>query len=79
MPRYFFDIHDTGSARDDEGIELPSIEAVRGMAMQALPRIAADEIPADGDQRHFTMLVTDEDGHPVYSATLTYTGLWLLR
>ena len=37
------------------------------------------EIPKDGDRRTFTVLVTYEDGHPVYSATLNYTGLWLLR
>ena len=48
-------------------------------AMASLPKIAPDEIPRDGDRRHLTVLVTDEDGHPVHSVSLTYTGLWLLR
>ena len=79
MPRYFFDIHDGTDTRDEEGTELPDLPAVRKAAMNVLPKIAADEIPADGDRQHFVVLVTDQDGHAVYSATLTYTGVWLLR
>lgn len=80
MPRYFFDIHNGGKiVHDDEGMELPDMPAVRKAAMEALPAIAAEEIPTDGDQQHFAVLVSDEDGHPVYSATLSFTGLWLLR
>ena len=79
MPHFYFDIHDTGTTLDDVGVELPDVAAVRQAAMESLPQIAADEIPKDSDHRHFTVLVTDEDGHSVYSATLTYTGLWLLR
>ena len=79
MPRFFFDIRDGFVTHDEDGTELPNVEAVRKAAMDLLPQVAADEIPADGDRRHFTVLVTDEGGHPVYSATLTYTGLWLLR
>lgn len=80
MPRYFFDIHDTGKIeKDDTGTEFPDLEAVRKAAMKTLPDIARQEIPKDGDQRSFVVLVTDEDGQPVYSATLSFTGLWLLR
>lgn len=79
MPRYFFDIHDGGSTRDNSGTECADLEAVRKQAMRTLPDIARDEVPKDGDRRTFTCLVTDEDGQPVYSATLNYTGLWLLR
>lgn len=79
MPRFFFDIHDHVTAIDEVGFELPNHAAVRKAAMEALPKIAAEDIPADGDRRHFTVLVTDDEGHPVYSATLTFTGLWLLR
>ncbi len=49
------------------------------MALRSLPDAAREVIPKDGDRRAFTVLITDEDGHPVYSATLNYTGLWLLR
>ena len=80
MPRFFFDIHDDKKITHDEvGVELPDMPVVRETAMKALPKIAADEIPQDGDRQHFAVLVTDEDGRPVYSATLNYTGLWLLR
>ena len=79
MPRFFFDIHDGGTSFDEDGVELLDETAVRRQAMQTLPRIAADEIPMNGDRRHFTVLVSDEGGKPVYSATLTYTGLWLHR
>lgn len=79
MPRYFFDIHDSGSTRDEDGTECASLDAVRLQAMRTLPDIAREEIPKDGDRRTFTVLVTDEDSKPIYSATLNYTGLWLLR
>lgn len=79
MPRYFFDIHDGGPTRDDVGTECDNLDAVRAQALRTLPDIAREDIPKDGDRRAFTVLVTDEDGHSVYSATLTYTGLWLLR
>ena len=81
MPRFFFDIQDDqkGLQRDDEGVELADIKMVRRQAQTVLPEIARDEIPDDGDHRSYTVLVTDEDGHPVYTATLNYVGLWLLR
>ena len=79
VARFFFDIHDGSVTHDDDGTELPDVEAVRRHARSILPPIAAEEIPTGNDRRHFAILVTDEDGCPVYSATLTYTGLWLLR
>lgn len=79
MPRYFFDIHDGGPHRDDTGTECPDLETVRQKAIQILPDIAREQIPKDGDRRTFTVLVTDENGHPVYTATLNFTGLWLAR
>ncbi|UIY45585.1 DUF6894 family protein [Methylobacterium radiotolerans] len=79
MPRYFFDIHDGGPQRDDTGTECANLDAVRQQALRALPDIAREQIPKAGDRRTFTVLVTDEDGRAVYSATLNYTGLWLTR
>lgn len=79
MPRYFFDIHDSGSTRDENGTECANLDEVRAQALRTLPDIAREEIPKDGDRRTFTVLVTDSDGYPIYSATLTYAGLWLLR
>ena len=60
-------------------MEFSDLEAVRLQAMRILPEIAKDEVPADGDRQTFTVMVTDEDGKPVYSAALNFTGMWLLR
>jgi hypothetical protein len=79
MPRYFFDISDGGPKRDDVGTECADLDVVRKQAMRTLPDIAGDELQKNGDRHTFTVLVTDEDGQPIYAGTLTYTGLWLLR
>ncbi len=79
MPRYYFDILDGGPHEDDVGTECADDEAVRRIAMQTLPRIASDEIPADGDRRHFTVVARDEEGLPVYTATLSFAGVWLRK
>ena len=77
MPRYFFDIHDGRFQRDEEGIECPSFEAARREAMVALPEISRWAIPGDGESQAFTVLVRDEGGTIVYTATLTFAGLKL--
>jgi hypothetical protein len=77
MARYYFDVHDGGPRFDDTGTELAELENVREQAKRLLPDIAREEIPREGDQRTFTVLVKDEGGKPVYSATLTFAGLWL--
>ncbi|WP_336490266.1 DUF6894 family protein [Methylobacterium nigriterrae] len=79
MPRFFFDVHDGGPEFDDTGTELSGPDEARQKAKRLLPDIAREDIPKDGDQRTFTVMVKDETGHPVYSATLTYAGLWLPR
>jgi hypothetical protein len=79
MPRYFFDIHDGSTLRDDEGMDLLGPEDAARHAKTVLPQIAAHEISKDGEHQAFSVLVTDEDGHPIYSAALTYTGTWLIR
>ena len=80
MPRYFFDIQDDdGLQHDDEGVELAHIEMVRLEAQRVLPRIAYEEARGARDRGSYTVLVTDEDGQPIYSAALSYTGHWLLR
>ena len=80
MPRYFFDVHvDHDVQRDETGTEFDTLEEVRKEAQKLLPAIGYEEIPKDGDRRALMVLVTDEDGRSVYSATLNYAGLWLLR
>ena len=79
MARYYFDIHDSGAFFDDIGSELPDLLSVRKEALAALPAIAAEQIPLGEDRRHFTVLVKDENATPIYSATLTFTGIWLTK
>ncbi|MCO6052340.1 hypothetical protein NGM99_21355 [Mesorhizobium sp. RP14(2022)] len=80
MQRYYFDIHsDRHSQLDETGTEFSSMAEVRKEAMRVLPALAAEEVPKDGDKQGFTVLVTDSAGRPVYSATLSYIGLNLLR
>jgi len=78
MPRYFFDFHDRPSFRRDAmGTECDGFEGVRFEAMKTLPQIACDLIPTDGDRQAFTVLVRDEKDNTVYTATLTFAGLWM--
>lgn len=78
MSMYFFDTYENGRhIEDDEGTICSTLEDVRMEAMKALPSIAKDSIPKDGDRQAYTVLVRDEEGQSVYSATLTYAGLWL--
>ncbi|TNC08750.1 hypothetical protein FF100_28310 [Methylobacterium terricola] len=79
MPRFFFDLHDGHWDRDDGGTECPNIEHAILQAKQTLPAMALDQLPRDGDRHTMTVLVTDEDGRPVYTATLSYSGLVLAR
>ncbi len=79
VPLYYFDIFDGGAHTDEIGTECENDEAVRRIAMQTLPRIASDEIPSDGDRRHFTVVARDEAGLPVYTATLSFAGVWLRK
>ena len=79
MPRFCFDIHDGEWDRDSVGIECTDVENAIQQAKLTLPAMALDEIPRDGDHHTVTVLVTDEDGRPVYTATLAYTGLILSR
>lgn len=77
MSLYFFDIHDREFRRDDEGTECAGFDAARREAMISLPEIARFAIPSNGDNQAFTMLVRDEGGAVVYTATLTFAGLRL--
>ena len=79
MPRYFFDVHDGVHTRDDVGVECEDLQSVAMAAKRMLPAVAKDEVPKGSELQSVTVLVTDEDGKPVYSAALTYTGIWLLR
>ena len=77
MPRFFFDIHDGDTCVDEQGLVFPDLDAAIGEAVRGLPQLAAHKIPGGDDHRHFTVVVRDEDGRPLYTAALTYVGLRL--
>jgi Domain of unknown function (DUF6894) len=74
MPRYFFDLRDhDGVVTDEEGMELPSLDAVQEEAARALADMARDEVPlaGNGPARHMAIEVRDDDG-PVLHARFTF-------
>lgn len=78
MPRYLFDVHTAGTMQVDElGTDLPSAQHVPDAAMRLLPDLARDVRPKAGEHYSFVVMVRDEKGSPVFSATLGVTGLWL--
>ncbi|CAA2154416.1 hypothetical protein MBRA_00089 [Methylobacterium brachiatum] len=76
MPHFFFDTDD-GDFRfqDEEGFELPSVDAARIEALDALPDMARNKIP-DRDRHTFAVRVRNEGGAVVYSASLDLMGAW---
>lgn len=78
MSRYFFDVYDDDRAPaiDASGMEFGDLAAVRAEARRLLPELALAEIAGDGDRRSFVVVVRNEVQRTIYSATLTYTGLW---
>jgi hypothetical protein len=79
MARYFFDIHDGREMRDNVGTECATLEEAYQHAREIIPEIAAHEIPAGGDRQAYTVLATNEQGRPVYTAALSFLGLVLTR
>lgn len=66
MPRYFFHVFDDLEVRDDEGVELRNLEAVRAYAALAARHLVSDSLQAGGrinpDHR---IDVEDEEGRVV--------------
>lgn len=79
MPRFYFDIHDGKSNRDDQGTECDDLEAARGKILASLPDLSSLITEDGGDDQAVTILVRNEDGSGVYKATLTFTGRRLNR
>ena len=66
-------------SEDDIGIECGSPEAVRKIAIEALPDIAKFVL-SNGDHRVIAVTVRDEAGKNVFQASLTLdAGRWLAR
>jgi hypothetical protein len=63
MPRYYINFQSGDElAKDDEGIELPSLEAAWKAALISAREIIADEIKADAKNPLRAVVITDESG-----------------
>jgi hypothetical protein len=70
--RYYFDTSDNGVvATDDDGVDLPGIEAVKREVARALGGIAWDVLP-ECERRVLAIVIRDEDGRRVLSSELVF-------
>lgn len=70
MPRYFFDTSDgTSQLIDRTGLVYADARGAREQALHALSDMAQDQIPRGGE-RLLSIVVRDDVGDRVYSATL---------
>ncbi|TIX46555.1 MAG: hypothetical protein E5V36_00845 [Mesorhizobium sp.] len=69
MPRYFFDFADANDVYpDDQGTDLPDVEAAKVEAAKALAAIVKDK--ADGSAQDFAMIVRTETGEVLLHARI---------
>lgn len=75
MPRFYFDVHDGDDvAVDPTGTELADAAVARDEATRTLSEIAAEEIPRDGLQRIFRIVVRDEHHEALLELRLTFNA-----
>ena len=77
MARYFFDFYDGALTRDSHGIECCGPEEIAQEAIQALPDMVKRKVPKHGSNQAYTVLVRNESNFIVYTASLTFAGIWL--
>ena len=71
MPRYFFDLYEGSRfSPDEEGTDCASLEDAIVGAKRLLPEMASAAGIADQDECHFDVIVRNEAGDPVFTATL---------
>jgi hypothetical protein len=78
MPRFYFDISNGGLTIDDKGTEFSNAHAARDAAIKTLPHLAKDFI-SDGPSREVLVLLRDEHGRALFTASLTLTAKWLVE
>jgi len=76
MPLFYFDVKDGDRlATDQVGTDLANHTVAREEATRALSEIAAEEIPRDGPDREFCIVVRDDVGTVVFELRLTFHSL----
>jgi hypothetical protein len=77
MPRYFFDTRDDDKFFEDEdGCELPDIEAAKLEAAASLAELARDVIP--GSVKRTLIVQVRDEYQPLLEARLTFEALLLV-
>ena len=77
MARYFFDFYVGEIHRDTVGTECEGYADIRTEAMKTLPALAMEWVHKDGNEQAYTVLVRNQRNLTVYTATLTFAGVWL--
>lgn len=77
VPQYFFDFSHGETVRDPVGHDCAGPADVRTEAMHALSEIANESIPKGGDNQAYTVNVRNTRNITVYTATLSFAGIWL--
>lgn len=73
MPHYYFDVHDSDKLTlDQSGTELPDEVVARDEATRTLSEIAAEEIPGNGSDRDFRIVVRDDRRAFLFELRLTF-------
>ena len=76
MAKYYFDLREGGSlVEDDEGQELPDLDAAEREAAEVAAEISRDKLPK-GNAREIIIEVRNEHGQRVLTATV---GLEIVR
>ena len=71
MPQFYFYLKESGRmVSDQEGLELSSTEVARAEALDAAREILAQFVRSGEDLDVESLIVTDEDGHPIMSVSL---------
>jgi hypothetical protein len=79
MARYFLDTRDNDAIIvDDEGVELPDLDAVKVQAARSLAELALDVLPGS-IRRKLGVDVRDEAGQPVIVTELTFEARLLVE
>ena len=77
MPRYFFDTRDGDSfIPDDQGSELPDLEAVKTVAATSLAELARDVFP--GSLKRILIVEVRDGRQPVMEARLSFEAIILV-
>lgn len=77
MPRYFFHLHNDVEVEDEDGVDLPDLEAVRAEALKAARDLMAEDVKRGKLTLSHRIEIRDQAGEPVL--TVRYADAIKLR